>query len=241
MGTLRVEILENLIRKSSVLVKNLKTFDNSKLDFVYVADENEDKKTEVGIYRDGEKTLLKLEFDLEKDEEGVAKQNDDKDFSELLKKINEVGYSEYYGEFYLNVVFDDGRWAIFKGEKADFRDSESKLVLFEKNDKEPRKFEIRGDGEFFVLDFDGEERIFDVEAGNVVKITTFLGVDWLDEYMVYDISSEGTLFVADFDRENQREMTDNVKAETKTKISKNNRWLYFISKENRLSRIVIAN
>lgn len=239
-GNLRkIEVNEEKI--SSVLVKNLKTFDNSKLDFVYVADEDGDGETEIGIYRDGEKTLLKLEFNTEEDGGEIEKQNEDKDFLALLRKIKEVGYSEYYGEFYLNVIFDDGRWAIFRGGRADFSDSESKLVLFEKNGKEPRRFEIRGDGEFFVLDFDDEERVFDVEAGNVVKITTFLDAKWLDEYMIYEISPEGELSVADFDRENLRKMTDGVKSGTEVKISKNNRWMYFVSSENRLSRIIIAN
>ena len=130
---------------------------------------------------------------------------------------------------------------ILRSESIDFDKDRLEFVYYESFDKMPKDLAVRGDGELFVLQFDDFEEVFDVEAENIVKNTTFLSAGWLDEYMIYDVSFEGVLTVADFDRENLREMTDVVMPETEVKVSKNDKWMYFLSKNNKLSRVVLSN
>ena len=229
-GNLRkIEVNEGKI--SSVLIRNVKAFGSLRLDVIYIADDDDDEKMEFGFLRDEEKIEKKLEWN-ESDLDG-------KDFS-IADHIKMLSIGEYYGEFYLNLVSDKNEWAVFRTNKL-FSNEKLDFVLCEKLEKTPRSFDIRGEGELFILGFEDEKWIFDVEAENVVKITTFLNAEWLDEYMIYDISPEGMLIVADFDRENLRKMTDSALPGAEIKISKNNRWMYFVSNDNKLSRIVISN
>ncbi|MBR3368477.1 PEGA domain-containing protein [Candidatus Saccharibacteria bacterium] len=237
-GLRKIDVNDEKI--SSVLVQNVKMFDNLKLDLAYIGDDDGDGEMEFGLLRDEEKIEAKIKWNkpdsLEIDSEKIK----NKEFL-APKHIKMMRISEYYGEYYLNLVSDENEWAVFRTEKMFDEDNRFDFVFYEKYDEEPRDLAVRGDGEIFVLDFSDNKQIFDVEIENVVKITTFLNAKWLDEHVIYDISSEGVLTVADFDRGNQRKMTENALPGAEVKISKNDKWMYFVSKENKLSRIVISN
>lgn len=222
---------------SSILVHNVNTFDNLKLDLVYIADDDGDGKTSFGVFKNGEAKDVKVDWSVNRD--GATDSEEESIF--VPDSVKMISFSEYYGDYYLNIISENNEWMILKGERSGgFDASNLNSLFYKKFEKAPTQLEVYGNGELFSVKFDDKTEIFDIEAENVVKITTFLGADWLDEFMIYDISSEGELNVADFDRENQRKMTDNALQGTEVKISKNNRWMYFVSKDNKLSRVIIA-
>ena len=56
--------------------------------------------------------------------------------------------------------------------------------------------------------------------------------------MLYGVS-EGKLGVMDFDGENYRVLAEDAKTGTEVKISKNNKWLYYLDVDNKLMRVQI--
>lgn len=209
---------------SGALIGGVESFSNLKSDVVYVAKANEKGEFFTGIYRKGEEGGTAIgEY---RKIEGVENQT-------------LVGIGEYFGEYYV-VETSNSQIGIYKGAKLPSfgGDVEMNAVKVEEIGFVPEKIEVVGGGGLFVMSGEGQKAVFDVETGNVVKITTFAGAKWLDEFMLYQIE-DGKLEVMDFDGGNKREIVENVAQKTEAKISKNGKWMYYLSNENKLMRTKI--
>lgn len=214
-------------KMSGVLVANVSYFDNLKTDLVYATKANEKGECETGIYREGEKGATVLSH--------FANPNPEEKAQVL------VTIGEYFGEYYIieNVTHQIG---VYMTEKLpSFGDeSEVEAIAMEDLGFIPEKLETTGGGGLFTAQRGTERATFDVETMSVVKITTLLGVEWLDEHMLYGVD-EGKLYVMDFDGENKREIVSDAKIGTEVKVSKNNRWMYYLGGDGKLKRVVISN
>lgn len=205
---------------SGVLVSGVESFDNLKGDVVFVTEKDEDGIVKVGVYRKGDKGAT------------ILAETEDKN-----KVLAVMG--EYYGQYYVLVAADE-EIEVFSGKKLPSfgEDEEMELVLDEKIEFTPKKLEVSGGGELMLAVNGTERAVFDVEVMDVVKITTLFETEWLDEYMLYGVS-EGKLGVMDFDGENYRVLAEDAKTGTEVKISKNNKWLYYLDVDNKLMRVQI--
>lgn len=225
-GNLRtIDVDESKI--SGVLVPNVNNFDNLKTDLVYVTNQNEKGEFQTGIYRKGEKgsTILSEMLD-----------SDSKEDTKVL-----VTLGEYFGEYYVieNVTHQIG---VYRSEKLPSYGDETEMsaVSVEEIGFVPEKLETTGGGGLFTAVLGNERATFDVEAMGIEKNMFETKVEWLDEHMLYTVE-DGKLCVMDFDGANKREIVSGAKDGTEVKISKNNRWMYYLSQDLKLKRVVIGN
>ncbi len=219
---LRMIDIENN-KVSGILVENVEGFYNMKSDVIYVTLPNEKNEFETGFYSKGNKehiTLSQMVFDESKPNVLVA-------------------MSEYYGEYYA-LEFVNNQVGIYKAERlpSSNEDDLFKAITVEEIGFVPDRIAIVGDGGLFAAQNGSQRAVFDVESTKFGKFTSDSEARWLDDFMIYEIV-DGRLSVMDFDNENDREIASDVKDGLEIKISKNNKWIYFVNSENKLSRVKI--
>ena len=218
---------------SSAFVHNVRDFSNLKSDLVYVADDNSDGEFEVGVFRGGEKKGSEISINF-----GEIVLDDGSKKNAEVKKLS---FSEYFGDYYVSFITSNNEWQIYRFSdlKKSVDDGEFTRIYSEKVD-DVKNIEIRGGGELIVANFNNSMNVFDIEAEQVATVSKLEKNGWLDEHMIYFVS-DGELKVSDFDGANFHEMTDDFLEDAEVKISKNNRYMYYVSKSNKLSRIKIMD
>lgn len=209
---------------SGVLVAKVRYMDNLKSDLVYVTEANEEGELVAGIYRAGEKGGTILSQMRQAPEDNV----------QVLVTIG-----EYFGEYYVMEVVNS-QMGVYKGVRLPSFGDENELeaVAMEELGFVPEKLEMTGGGGLFTASSGNQRATLDVETMKLANWGTEGKSRWLDEHMLYGVEGE-KLVVMDFDGENRREITDGAKAGTEVKISKNNRWMYFVGEDSKLKRVVI--
>lgn len=219
---LRMIDIENN-KVSSILVENVESFYNMKSDLIYVTLPNKKNEFETGFYLKGNKehiTLSQMAFDENKPNVLVA-------------------MGEYYGEYYAFEFVND-QVGIYKSERlpSSSEDDLFEAIIVEKIGFVPNRITVVGDGGLFAMQNDSQRAIFDVESMKFGKFSSDSETRWLDDFMMYEIH-DGQLNVMDFDNENQRSVVSDAKDGSEIKISKNNKWIYFVNNANMLSRVKI--
>ena len=208
---------------SGILIENVESFFNMKSNLVYVTIPNEKHEFETGFYSKSDKERIVLSQSA---------------FDEEKPKIA-MTIGEYYGEYYV-LEFVNDQVGIYSGGKLPSSNNKDALkpVLVEEIGFVPELVDVMGNGGLFVAENGLERAIFDVETMKLKKYSSESEATWLDEFMLYE-NKDGQLVVTDFDGENKVEIADGMKIGSKVKISKNNKWIYFVDAENKLSRVKI--
>lgn len=221
---------------SEIFVKNVSSFSNLKSDLIYVADNDGDGKKELGMLKNGEK--VGIEVDLYEEKEG-SDGSLEKNKPEVLK----ASLGEYYGDFYVSFVSNDGNWRILRADDLSKFENKSDFEVIlssELNNFENSIVGVRGDGELIIAKNPEQMRIFDIETGKVKDIQITETTGWLNDFMLFE-NENGILSVMDFDKENVHIISDDVLLHGEIKISRNNKWIYYFSKEGMLSRVRIMD
>lgn len=209
---------------SETILENVVNFQNLKGDKVAVT-EVKDEGFSVVVLLEGEKTGIEVKK-FEKDE---------------VKSVK-AAIGEYYGDRYVAVEYD-GKVDIYKGAYDNLE------LMGSYNVGETAEMEVRGDGGvicFYEQNRDesgkymGKMAIFDLEQENVVKITTDVGIRWIDEFLFTEVNTE-KLTVVDYDGKNMRDIVKTgVSDDGEVKIARNERWMYYLGVDKGLYRVEVS-
>lgn len=223
-GNLR-KIELNSGKTTEVIVKNVLSFDNLGEDIVLVRQDETGKS--VRFLRDGDIESSIIEAH--------------KECTEGCRMLAVV--DEYYGDNYLGVTIDD-RLIVYKGSVLDFANADAGLSVVADTslDFVVNELSTDGNGEIITILDESKKKVavFDTEIESVVKYTTLAQVNYVDESLMYRVE-DGELVVFDFDGKNVVTIASNVKNGTEVKISRNEKWMYYLTADDVLRRAVIAN
>ena len=223
-GNLR-KIELNSGKTTEVLMKKVLSFDNLGEDIVLVRQDETGKS--VRFLRDGDVEPSIIEAH--------------KECTEGCRMLAVV--DKYYGDNYLGVTIDD-RLIVYKGSVLDFVNADAGLSVVLDTDLGyiTNELTTNGNGEIITVLDESRKKVavFDTETESVVKYTTLAQVKYVDESLMYRVE-DGELVVSDFDGRNEVIIAENVKNGTEVKISRNDKWMYYLSAENVLRRAVITN
>lgn len=210
---------------SEPLVTGVEKFSNNREKIAYVTAAKEGELKKVGVFRVGEKGGVVI-FETE----------------EVQANVSAV-VGEYFGDDYVGIGVD-GYFSVMIGKLPNYGAEEVKMDVTYQEEAgfEIDRIESRGNGELLVaVNRDNTEMaVFDAETENVVKITTLSETEWVDEYLLRVIEG-GKLSVFDFDGENKREIVpEGVRSGTEVRISRNERWMYYLREDGGFYRIKIG-
>lgn len=216
-----IDIDDNKI--SGILIEDVESFYNAKSNLVYVTIPNEKHEFETGFYSKNNKERVVLS---------------QYTFSEEKPKVL-IAIGEYYGEYYV-LEFVNDQAGVYSGNKLPSSGDEETLkpISVEEIGFVPETVNVMGNGGLFVAENGLERAVFDIETMNFEEYFSDSKTAWLDEFMLYE-NRNGELVVEDFDGENEVRIAEDLKVGSEVKISKNNKWIYFVSDENNLSRVRI--
>ena len=248
---------------SGVLVEGVESFANNREEVVYVASVGGERK--VGTYKEGEKAgtvIAEVRVMGESDEEDIDKDDEAEVFELGAGTKVRVGSAKYYGDDYV-MMAAGGKVRVYRGTLPRYGAEETKLeVIYEgETGVEIEAIEARGRGGVIAAtNVAGTEAVvFDAERimvrseneedkieGNVVKFTTSTEMGWVDEFLMYGVEG-GRLVVMDFDGENRREIVGEelvaksakVSSAGEVRISRNEKWMYFLGEDRGLYRVRI--
>lgn len=132
-------------------------------------------------------------------------------------------FFKFYEDKY-KVIVKENIVSLYKGEDL-------KLILTEELGFMPKKVEVGHNGEFVIMIFDTQIATLDMEAMQVRNWELdSLDYGWIDNDMIYCITSEGELIVYDFDGFNRRIIARNVTSGQKLPVAiTDDKYLYYFS------------
>lgn len=226
-NTLYEAILADVVGEMTALAVGVVSYYNLVDEAVVVSKNATSNSTVVGLVKSGETEMKELiKYPSVKDEDVT------------------VVLSRYYGDDYLAVMMDN-ELSVYKGtlpsSEERFIETMEKVEDRHKLEFKPASMEVWVEGGAIVLaDSDGKSFVvFDVEREGVVKFSAESKMRFVDENMMYGIY-EGGLVVMDFDGLNKRTVIENgVDAKGEVRVSRNDKWLYYLSADGKLMRAVI--
>ena len=195
---------------SSVLASNVESFSNLDMEVVYVTVPNEENERVIGLYREGEPTVVKL----------TTVSGD--------TEVKTVA-AEYLGEKYIGLMLDDSLH-IYKGSYPTVDQSLSDMSEIVKQSliEVPETFYAHDRGRFMIAKNGSKMVVFNAELG---EVTGFVidneRMNWMDEFLIANVV-DGKLVVRDFDGTNRRVLA-NASTGYDATIAANNKWLYYMS------------
>lgn len=204
----RVSLVDKEISK--VLLASVSDFYNNGPNVVYVYTGEGGKKT-VGFYQEGGKS--------------VALRQVEGDNARMF-------LSEYLGEKYIGILAN-GKLAIYRGnfptEMSGLDNMEKILEQEVAVEFSSSEFLEKASGRIMTIGSGSSLLAFDAERGELFSfVLDNEKYTWADDYLVANVSSSGELYLRDFDGTNKRRLAFLV-APYGAVISRNNKWLYYIS------------
>ena len=206
-----------------------KTLSAPLLSHVFAFDNNEDKL----LFLSNETSTLSLRTYRVGDET-----------SYLLKTLPETtevdsvrfAWTAYFGEYFFALA-TDSKLEILSAESWIDEVPESLLETSLKPLKTlsldffPARLTARGKGLFFSLeDSSGTKKaVFDLEAEALVSFEIQHQNAWVDEFLRYEVSDEGDLWVTDYDGNNWRSLASGLAPSSLVFLSHNGKYLYYFT------------
>ena len=201
---------------SEIYLKNIAKFQVSGSEVIYLTNIEKDKR-QIGIYKLGDKGGIDLETVVRSKKDATI----------------HLGISDFDGKKYLSVIIDD----LFMIYRADDyptygnNDSLPEKINEEKLSFIPKNFIKSTNGEFFIAEDDHKYTLYNLDLEEMKMVEHVNSrISWLDNYMMFDIV-DGKMEVFDFDGTNRRTiLNDNLAAGFDAVINSNNRYLYYVVK-----------
>ena len=192
---------------SKVLATKVSSFEVYNGGVIYVAN------------NDGVKTVYSMK-DLEDNAVKIIELGGEKTFATVTK---------FYEDEYLVIVNDD-KFNLYVGSlPKDDNDESFKKILESEIGFMPETIKVGMNGDFFVAKNGRSVATLDLESE---KVSNFEvdgeKVGWIDNYMMYAVDEDGTLFVYDYDGLNRRELSKNASGRFNVTICED-KWLYYFS------------
>ncbi|MBR6965060.1 PEGA domain-containing protein [Candidatus Saccharibacteria bacterium] len=204
---------------SKVLATKVSNFDIYNGGVIYVAND------------DGVKRIYSMK-DLEDDAVLITELGGEKTFATVTR---------FYEDEYLVIVNDDKFYLYIGSLPKEDNDESFEKILEAEIGFMPETIKAGTNGEFFVVKNGKNVATLDLESEKVLRFEVDAEkIGWVDNYMMYAVDDDGTLFVYDYDGLNRRELSKNASGRFSVTICED-KWLYYFSdgwlvRENLMSK-----
>ncbi len=142
----------------------------------------------------------------------------------------QVTLSKFYDDKYITILHDA---SVSLYQKSDFTKIEDFTLSFN-----PTKIKVGHNGEFITMHDGAHIATLDMEAIAVTEWTTdSADFGWLDNDMIFAVSTENLLYVYDFDGFNRRELAHDASLNFPATVT-DDKWLYYFSGDSLIREVV---